>query len=158
MRHLPRIIAPPMQDLDLPKALTDEVLSFYSFALSKVMFSAEQALPDLPYKLRLQLEIFSKRRIFLSVPMFRILCDYPTWIEQLVLHTTWFFATPGRLLLEDGLATNGLYVICRGHVEVHRPRPVNARSRAAPLRVYFSDPALAAADTHSHRGHGRVYV
>jgi len=108
-----------MQDLRVPTKLADEVLAFYDFASSKAGTTTDDALPGLPYKLRLQVEIFSKRQIFLQVPLFEEICKAsPHVVEELVLQTRWWFATEGRVLLEQGKAPTGLYVISRGSVQL----------------------------------------
>lgn len=73
-------------------------------------------LPSLPAGLRSQLDIFKKREIFTSLPLFQE-CSYEQVID-LVKGVERIFTIPGRILIQEGILADGLYMIVSGSVSI----------------------------------------
>ena len=101
---------------EVPAALVQKIHDFYDYK-GGVGFNEAEMMPGLPETLRLQLEIFHKRSVFLKVPFFQQ-CTV-SQIVELVPRVSFEFATPGSRVVQEGMPVPGLYMIARGCIEVH---------------------------------------
>ena len=112
-----------------PPGLQKRIHEYYDFA-GGVSRNYRNIMPGLPKSLHFQLEIFLKRQVFLRVPFFQN-CSVKH-ITALVPHVSSEHMMPGRIIMREGTALNGMYMVARGrvllvHIESGESRQVGVK-------------------------------
>uniref|UniRef100_A0A7S3EQ84 Cyclic nucleotide-binding domain-containing protein n=1 Tax=Haptolina ericina TaxID=156174 RepID=A0A7S3EQ84_9EUKA len=105
-----------LESRDVPRKLRQRIHRFFDFVGSVSDVNAEELLENLPPQLKLQLELYHKRDVYLKNPVFKE-CRADEVVE-IVQRVELLHASEGQYLVQEGHKSPGLYTIIRGSIEV----------------------------------------